>query len=109
MTIIKKLAKKHIIKMRDILIESITDRFLLDEIEQNDIDDIDYIESLERYDEFLEEFLRYNDISGINIYTQSGFLDPKNKFDFLEYNDQECEKFRDYLVEEYGIERSIIE
>ena len=95
--------------MREMLIENIHNTYWLEEMEQSDINNIEYIKTLDTYQEFLDELLTYNEISGLTIYEQSSFLDPKNKFNFSNYDEKECEEFRDYLVKEYGVKRSLIE
>ena len=105
----KKLTKRDIKRMRSILIDNINNQYWLEEMEQSDKDNIEYIKTLDTYQELLDEFLIYNEISGESIYDQSSFLDPKNKFIFSKYDKKECEEFRDYIVKEYGIKRSHIE
>ena len=81
-----------------------------DSIDEDGDDELLYIKNaLKTYSRCVEELLNTRDISGISIYEQSGFLDPRGKFNFEKYNEEECELFRDYLVNEYGIERSLIE
>ena len=106
---LKKLAKIYVDKMKAILIEDILDKYFLEEVEQSDIDNIDYIKTLDRYEELLDEWLIHHDVSGLSICEQSSFLDPKNKFNFSEYNEEECENFRNYLAIEYGIKKNFIE
>ena len=97
--------------MKSILIENVLDKYAMgDSIDEDGEDELLYIKNaVNTYDRCVEELLYTRDISGISIQEQSGFLDPRCKFKFDEYNEKECELFRDYLVDEYGIERSLIE
>jgi hypothetical protein len=105
----KKLTQRDIERMRSILIDNIKNQYWLDKMEQSDKDNIEYIKTLDTYQELLDEFLINNEISGLTIYEQSSFLDPKDKFSFSTYDKKECEEFRDYIVKEYGVKRSHIE
>ena len=107
----KRLSKKHLNKMKSILIDNVFEKYAMgDSIDEDGDDELLYIKNaLKTYSRCVEELLNTRDISGISIYEQSGFLDPRGKFNFEKYNEEECELFRDYLVSEYGIEKSLIE
>ncbi len=107
----KKLSKKDLNYMKSVLIENVFEKYAMGEtIDEDGDDELLYIKNgLNSYAECVEELVNTRDICSIYIQEQSAFLDPRGKFKFEEYNEKECESFRDYLVDEYGIERSLVD
>ena len=106
----KKLSKKNLDQMKSVLIQNVFEKYAMGETINDDDEELLWIENgLNSYAHCVEELVNTKYISGEHILEHKGFLDPRNKFKFETYDEIECEAFRDYLINEYGIDRSLIE
>ena len=111
-----KLTKSELDSMKETLMEIISDRtsFLDSEEDRSvDNDDYNYVESIQvgdkdPYSDCVNLLLGSKDISGIEIQGWTTFLDPRRKFQFDTYDEKECDAFREYLVNEYGVDKELL-
>jgi len=104
--------------MKKVLFEIISERSSwhdsdFDEDIERDNMDRSYIDSIkindkDPYSDCVNMLLESKDISGIEIDCYSQFLDPREKFEFDTYDEKECDAFREYLFNEYGVDQELL-
>jgi hypothetical protein len=112
-----KLTKSELDSMKETLMEIISDRTsFLDSKEDRSVDndDYNYVESIQvgdkdPYTDCVDTLFNIGcRFSGEDIQGYSWFFDPRRKFSFDTYDEKECDAFREYLVNEYGVDKELL-